>query len=742
VRIRWGSWVGTQTVVWSFRVQELAIRYSRSSAYLWSMMDSFSINNRMNVSDIFEEEINQMVDEIVRLKNGIRGEPVDALDDPWNDDVVLVARAKSLAESVMIDEITTNVRWNISDADMDKKLNVVKMKSLEFFGDINSTFSVYGKVEKEYSDRLKKYKLYLYDKNAECLVGYANVLSDRQRRRRMTIHEIALRPSYRGKNIAYDFYLMLLRSGYTVVSDGQQTKGGASVWKILMSDSKVKVTAIDSSQKKKIHPADAWNHPHARLEAKMISESIMVDEIEQMEGEWGGDTGYDIKSRVRRYLPDAKPFGKIDNLTIKLAVDRKFSYFIFYDKRKIVGFAELSTHGIGAHEVEIALSPEYQRRGIGYKFYKMALDHGYKLVSGLHQYKGAEMIWRKLMKDPAVSVSVIWANDIDSPRSTYTVKPVGRIDPWKTKNEYLHLMATKKSINESVVPVSEDDIRNGIRYVVGVPLKVFGKIDDIIISMGQNGDERMFLFSIGGEERQAIGYASATMKKIHIEKKTFTVLNITDLGLYKAFRKRGIGFAFYNMLLEDGYVLISDETQTGEGEGLWRKLIKQPGIGVTTVKATKTKDKFEHIDLVADDPWAMKNVRIILQAGNQEITEGTPRVAAIQPQPKGLSRCTTVSCNAIFSHFKTKLITSNVEVPQTAKDCFERIRQRGLKILPDVMSPQKKVPLNIFANTHRNGVWLVGTKGHSMCLIDGELFDAENKGLDSRPVLIAAQIKI
>ena len=505
-------------------------------------------------------------------------DPVDINEiDPWDDEwTVLMATKNDLYESVMVDEISANNWWNMSDADMDTKLNIIKMNSLEFFDDINATYSVYSKVDKEFNDRLKKYKLYIYDKNAQRLIGYAQVLSDRQRSTwRMTVHEIALRPSYRGKNIAYDFYLMLLSSGYTVVSDGQQTKGGASIWKRLMNDPRIKVTAYDDVNRREVAPADAWNHenPHAQLKAEMILESV-----------------------------------------------------------------------------------------------------------------------------------------------------------------------TKKTMNESVEPMTETNIRNGIRYVVGVPLKVFGKIDDIIVSVGQKDGEWMFLFSIGGDNREAIGYASATMKKIHIDKKTFNVLNITDLGLYRKYRRKGIGFVFYNMLLEDGYVLISDETQTGDGEGLWRKLMKQPGIGVTTVKATKSEDKFEHIDLVADDPWTMKNVRIILQAGNQEITEGTPRVAVIQPQPKGLERCTAVTCNALLSHFKKPLIDNAATVPRTAKGCFDLLQRRRLKVQPDITAPQKKVTVKVFANTHQNGAWFIGTPHHALAIIDGELFDTENKGLDGRLVRVVARI--
>jgi hypothetical protein len=43
-----------------------------------------------------------------------------------------------------------------------------------------------------------------------------------------------------------------------------------------------------------------------------------------------------------------------------------------------------------------------------------------------------------------------------------------------------------------------------------------------------------------------------------------------------------------------------------------------------------------------------------------------------------------------------------------------------------------------FAALHHRGVWCLITGGHAMALIDGELFDAESKGLDWRKLIVVS----
>lgn len=102
--------------------------------------------------------------------------------------------------------------------------------------------------------------------------------------------------------------------------------------------------------------------------------------------------------------------------------------------------------------------------------------------------------------------------------------------------------------------------------------------------------------------------------------------------------------------------------------------------------------------------------------------------------PGGLSRCTAVTLQAILSYFRKNPLKMH-EVPAFNTGVLEIIRDRGLTLVPDL----KAVGHNVqsFVNTHRRGVYYVGTPGHAMALVNGVLYDAEQKGADSRPVRFA-----
>jgi len=103
----------------------------------------------------------------------------------------------------------------------------------------------------------------------------------------------------------------------------------------------------------------------------------------------------------------------------------------------------------------------------------------------------------------------------------------------------------------------------------------------------------------------------------------------------------------------------------------------------------------------------------------------------------GLQRCTAVTCNALLKHFGKPGITLN-DVPETDIGVLELLSKGGLSYKPNSLSVGKTVQQ--FANLNQRGSWYIVTPGHAMALIDGELFDAENRGLDGRKIIQAYMI--
>ncbi len=103
----------------------------------------------------------------------------------------------------------------------------------------------------------------------------------------------------------------------------------------------------------------------------------------------------------------------------------------------------------------------------------------------------------------------------------------------------------------------------------------------------------------------------------------------------------------------------------------------------------------------------------------------------------GLQRCTSVTCNALFKHFGKPGITLN-DVPETDIGVLELLSKGGLSYKPNLLAVGKTVQQ--FTNLNQRGCWYLVTPGHAMALIDGELFDAENRGPDGRKIIQAYMI--
>ena len=103
----------------------------------------------------------------------------------------------------------------------------------------------------------------------------------------------------------------------------------------------------------------------------------------------------------------------------------------------------------------------------------------------------------------------------------------------------------------------------------------------------------------------------------------------------------------------------------------------------------------------------------------------------------GLARCTAVTVNALLHRFNKPAISLN-EVPLNQPGVLRILVAKGLAYRP--MPHDVGRPLQQFAALHRMGAWCLITQGHAMALIDGELFDAENKGLDARKLVATFQI--
>lgn len=104
----------------------------------------------------------------------------------------------------------------------------------------------------------------------------------------------------------------------------------------------------------------------------------------------------------------------------------------------------------------------------------------------------------------------------------------------------------------------------------------------------------------------------------------------------------------------------------------------------------------------------------------------------------GLARCTAVTVNAILQHFHKAPIRLN-DVPVDQPGVIRILVGHDLAYRPYLHEAGRT--LQQFIAFHPRGTWCLITKGHAMALIDGELFDAENKGADARRVVAAYQMQ-
>jgi len=97
----------------------------------------------------------------------------------------------------------------------------------------------------------------------------------------------------------------------------------------------------------------------------------------------------------------------------------------------------------------------------------------------------------------------------------------------------------------------------------------------------------------------------------------------------------------------------------------------------------------------------------------------------------GLKRCTAVTCNAILKRFVKQQITLG-DVPETDVGVLEILTAHGLAYKPVPNAVGRT--LRQFVNLNQRNVFYLVTPGHAIALVDGEIFDAENRGADGRVI--------
>ena len=102
------------------------------------------------------------------------------------------------------------------------------------------------------------------------------------------------------------------------------------------------------------------------------------------------------------------------------------------ERRRALGYGMLEKSKLNKQEgyyvTEIGLLDDLRWNGIGLKFYRGLLDHGYTLFSGSHQTPDGRKTWQKLMKLTDVKVEIF---DEDAQ------KVVTDVDPWSDDKYFL-----------------------------------------------------------------------------------------------------------------------------------------------------------------------------------------------------------------------------------------------------------------------------------------------------------------
>lgn len=118
--------------------------------------------------------------------------------------------------------------------------------------------------------------------------------------------------------------------------------------------------------------------------------------------------------------------------------------------------------------------------------------------------------------------------------------------------------------------------------------------------------------------------------------------------------------------------------------------------------------------------------------------------ALCEAPQRTLDRCTVVTCNAFAEHYHLPPITQIQDVPMTGVGVLEYMRKHGLRMVTkalDMIVAKDRVTVRQFVNQHPHGTWYISTANHAMAVIDGQLFDAANRGLDGRIVQSALEFK-
>ena len=139
-------------------------------------------------------------------------------------------------------------------------------------------------------------------------------------------------------------------------------------------------------------------------------------------------------------------FAQIGDITIRTGRDGKVQFFRFVADQTIVGFAELTdwtAFGIkGSVMSSIYLSPDWQAGGVGFKFYRLLLDKGFTLASGVSQTRGGQAMWHKLMTLPDIEILAMTGYEDDDPPGRLV--DVSTLDPWSKGNSMVQLIARRR----------------------------------------------------------------------------------------------------------------------------------------------------------------------------------------------------------------------------------------------------------------------------------------------------------
>jgi hypothetical protein len=161
-----------------------------------------------------------------------------------------------------------------------------------------------------------------------------------------------------------------------------------------------------------------------------------------------------------------------------------------------------------------------------------------------------------------------------------------------------------------------------------------------------------------------------------------------------------------------------------DNENMWKLMMRR---GIDGVKSRE--------QICFYNPYAAKFFRVYSGVVNDPLEE-TDTNQLDEFALGGLQRCTAVTCNALLKDFHLRPILLN-DVPVDHPGVLRILTERGLAYRPEQTNSRT---VQQFVNIHKLYDWYLLSPGHAMALIRGELFDAENRGPDARPLEAAFQI--